>query len=189
MTPESLTDLLPLKALRAKVQARLHRLDVTVLQTTCVGFEPGAVRLGNGASLQCDAPVLAGPAGMPGWLEGSQLDCDGRGRVKVDRHARSLSHPHVMAVNDAAAREPHDQAGPGDPDPASDGRRLLHSLQANWRDGRHRLAGPAFVLPEVRTLAGGPGHALAVWRGLAAAGGWIAAWRAARARRFLRALR
>lgn len=188
VTPESLTDLLPLKALRAKVQARLHRLDVTVLQTTCVGFEPGAVRLGNGASLQCDAPVLAGPVGMPGWLEGSQLACDGRGRVKVDRHARSLSHPHVFAVNDAAAHESGAQAGPGDLDPSAEARRLLHSLQDGWREGGHRSLARLFALPEVRTLAGGPGHALAVWHGMVASGGWIAAWRRARARRFLQLL-
>lgn len=188
VTPESLTELLPLPALRAKVQARLRRFDVTVLNTTCVGFEPGAVRLGNGASLQCDAPVLAGPVAMPDWLGGSHLQCDGRGRVKVDRQARSLSHPHVLAVNDAAAHEPDAQAGPGDPGPVLEARRLLRSLQAGWREGGQRSLDRAFALPEVRTLAGGPGHALAVWRGMVATGGWVTAWRQARARRFLHAL-
>lgn len=189
VTPEALTELLPRPALSAAVQARLRKLDVTVLNTTCVGFESAAVLLGNGASLVCDAPVLAGPVGMPDWLGESGLDRDARGRVKVDHQTRSLSHPHVLAVNDAASRESDTAAGPGDPGPLFEAGQLLRSLQAGWRAAERRTPARALGLPRVRTLAGGPGHALAAWRGLVATGAWVAAWRRSRVRRYLDALR
>ncbi len=53
--------------------------------------------------LPVDACVWAGGFTVPALARQAGLAVDGRGRVRVDRTLRSLSHPDVYAIGDAAA--------------------------------------------------------------------------------------
>ena len=82
----------------------LARQKVTVFRDSCVALEPGAVVLGSGARLACDAPVLATGAQAPGWLTGSGLALDERGFVLTGTTLQSTSHAQVFAAGDVATR-------------------------------------------------------------------------------------
>lgn len=92
----------------AKVQQRLiamlKKQGVTVLQDVAVSLEAGSVRLGCGASLACDVPVLAMGAHAPPWLASSGLALDADGFLAVDMYQRSTSHSRVFAAGDVSTR-------------------------------------------------------------------------------------
>ena len=59
--------------LQRRVLARLKALNITVLQDRCVGMDGRALQLASGATLMCDAPLLAGGAATPAWLRDAGL--------------------------------------------------------------------------------------------------------------------
>ncbi|MCK2218062.1 FAD-dependent oxidoreductase [Actinomadura sp. ATCC 31491] len=89
---------------RAYLDAALARLGVEVRSGADVTkVLPGAVELAGGELIDADATLwTAGTRGLP-LAAASGLTVDERGRIVVDGALRSLSHPDVQAVGDAAA--------------------------------------------------------------------------------------
>jgi pyridine nucleotide-disulfide oxidoreductase family protein len=94
-----------------KVQAllvtALKQRRITVLQDSAIGIQAGEVRLGCGATLACDVPLLATGGQAPTWLADSGLALDENGFLAVDAHQRSTSHPSVFAAGDVCSRTDH----------------------------------------------------------------------------------
>jgi NADH dehydrogenase FAD-containing subunit len=86
---------------------------ITVFQDRCVRIEAGALHLGSGARLACDAPVIATGGDAPPYLQGSGLQLDERGFVLTGATLQSVSHPEVLAAGDVATRAdaPHPRSG------------------------------------------------------------------------------
>jgi NADH dehydrogenase FAD-containing subunit len=80
----------------------LGRLGVTIQdQTNIVGVEPGAA-LTAGGVLPFDVCVWTGGFVAPGLAREAGLEVNERGQVLVDPYMRSISHPGIYAVGDAA---------------------------------------------------------------------------------------
>ena len=105
-----------------------------MFRDSCAALVPGAVVLGSGARLACDAPVLATGAQAPAWLVGSGLALDERGFVCTGPTLQSTSHAEVFAAGDVATRvdAPHAKSG-------------VHAVRA----------GPALALNLRRFIGGG----------------------------------
>ncbi len=159
-------------AVQRRVTNALARLQIAVVQDTCVGINAGAVVLGSGAKLVCDLPLLAIGAQAPQWLADSGLALDGQGFVAVNSFQQSTSHHHVFAAGDVASRvdAPHNRSGvyavrAGPP--------LLRNLLLT-----HFAAPLAAYRPAHRTLnllSCGGRYAIAAWGGLSVEGAWV--WR------------
>lgn len=87
-----------------RLMTELKAMNITVLQDVALELTNGSVRLGCGAQLACDVPLIATGAQAPAWLSGSGLKQDARGFVAVDEFQRSTSHPQVFAVGDVSTR-------------------------------------------------------------------------------------
>ncbi|NRQ40199.1 FAD-dependent oxidoreductase [Nonomuraea sp. NN258] len=89
---------------QAYLDRALARLGVRVRQDVRVTkVLPDAVELADGELIHSDATLWnAGTRGLPLAAE-SGLETDERGRIVVDPFLRSVSHPDVYAVGDAAA--------------------------------------------------------------------------------------
>ena len=107
----------PAQSYPAGVQRRvvcaLERLQITVVQDTCVGINAGELILANSDKLACDVPLLAIGAQAPGWLAGSGLSLDTQGFAIVNSFQQSISHAQVFAAGDVASRldAPHSRSG------------------------------------------------------------------------------
>ena len=170
--PEPLSGYAP-GVIRRAAQA-LARHKITVFRESCTALEPGAVLLGSGARLACDAPLLATGAQAPAWLAGSGLALDERGFVATGPTLQSRSHAEVFAAGDVATRmdAPHAKSG-------------VHAVRA----------GPALALnlrrfigggvlephtPQRRTLnliSCGEKRAIASWGDWSAQGRWAWWWK------------
>ncbi|GAA3222577.1 NAD(P)/FAD-dependent oxidoreductase [Actinocorallia longicatena] len=89
---------------RAHLRAALDRLGVTVRSgVTIEKVLPGAVELAGGELLSADAVLWTTGVRVAPLARDAGLTVDDRGRVVVDRYLRSVSHPEICAVGDAAA--------------------------------------------------------------------------------------
>ncbi|UJW79153.1 FAD-dependent oxidoreductase [Hydrogenophaga sp. SL48] len=162
------------RGVQRRVLRRLKALGITVLRDTCVGMDHGVVRLGGGAELACDLPLLAIGTHAPAWLTGSGLALCEAGHVLVNEHQQSTSHPNVFAAGDVATRAdaPHPRHG-------------VHAVRAGPTLATNLLAaheGSALTPhhPPKHTLnllSCGAGHAIASWGPLHAEGAWAWAWK------------
>jgi NADH dehydrogenase FAD-containing subunit len=82
----------------------LKRLAITVLRDHCTEVGASHVKLGGGARLMCDAPVIAIGTSAPAWLRESGLALDERGFVATLATLQSASHPEVFGAGDVASR-------------------------------------------------------------------------------------
>ena len=181
--------LFPQTGLRAAIEAVLRQMSVTILPAHCVGVGPSEVLLDNGASLHCDAPLLAGPISAPEWLRQSDLALDGEGRVLVDGRGRSHSHPQILVANEFASQG----TLPGTSAwnyPDREPRSLLRAL-------RESLAGKAIIGPRpdpvapvagLRMLSSGNGQAIMCWRNVVWQGRLAGLIKRAWDRRFIESL-
>ncbi|MFF1460409.1 NAD(P)/FAD-dependent oxidoreductase [Streptomyces sp. NPDC058330] len=88
----------------AYLRGALDRLGVQVRGgTTVVGIRPGAVETADGGSIAADVVLWAGGTRVSPIAAAAGLAVDARGRVVTDETLRSVSHPQVYAVGDAAA--------------------------------------------------------------------------------------
>lgn len=95
----------------------------------------GAIMAGDASFEPADLIVTALGSAAPPWLGPSGLALDDGGFVAVDAHQRSVSHPHIFAAGDVAARTD---------------RQLAHS-------GVHAVfAGPVLAANLRSVLAGAP---------------------------------
>ncbi len=92
---------------RASVRRAMDQQGITVVEHDA-GFEGGALIAGGRSLEPLDLAVAALGSGAPQWAADSGLATDSAGFIAVDRHQRSLSHPHIFAVGDVAARADRD---------------------------------------------------------------------------------
>ncbi|UKY54163.1 NAD(P)/FAD-dependent oxidoreductase [Streptomyces inhibens] len=89
---------------KAYLQAALDRLGVQVRSGVEVAkVLPDAVELVGGASIAADAVVWTSGTRVSPLAAAAGLTVDERGRIVTDAALRSVSHPEVYAVGDAAA--------------------------------------------------------------------------------------
>ncbi|MEU9593498.1 FAD-dependent oxidoreductase [Streptomyces sp. NPDC048193] len=89
---------------KAYVQAALDRLGVQVRAGVEVAkVLPDAVELAGGESITADAVLWTSGTHMSPLAAAAGLAVDDRGRIVTDAALRSVSHPEVFAVGDAAA--------------------------------------------------------------------------------------
>ena len=159
---------------QARVRRMLRRRGIDVIREACVGIDAGGVRLANGATLVCDAPLLAVGTHAPSWLQDSGLALSDSGHVRVNRFQQSTSHGNVFAAGDVSEREDH-------PHPRSGvyavraGPPLAHNLLAAHMGQPLRPHWP----PQntLNLLSCGTGHAIASWGPLHAEGAWVWRWK------------
>jgi NADH dehydrogenase FAD-containing subunit len=86
------------------VRAALGRLGVRLVDNEAV-TEVRATEIitASGRSVACDVCVWAGGLRASPVAREAGIATDQKGRIKVDGHLQSLSHPHVLAVGDAAS--------------------------------------------------------------------------------------
>lgn len=147
---------------------------ITVFRDHCTRIEVGAVHLGSGARLACDAPVIATGGDAPPYLQGSGLQLDARGFVLTGATLQSVSHPEVLAAGDVATRAdaPHPRSG-------------VHAVRAGpplAANLRALATGGALQphQPQPRTLnllSCGDGRAIASYGGWSAQGRWVWWWK------------
>ncbi|WP_239129498.1 NAD(P)/FAD-dependent oxidoreductase [Sinosporangium siamense] len=90
---------------RAHVRKALTSLGVTIHPDTHItAVKPGTLITDRG-DIEADVIAWAGPFAVPTLAAESGLAVDGRGRAKVDETMRSISHPDVYIVGDAAAAQ------------------------------------------------------------------------------------
>ncbi|NED11815.1 FAD-dependent oxidoreductase [Streptomyces sp. SID9124] len=88
----------------AHVRAALDRLGVRVRSgAEVVKVLAGSVELAGGESIAADAVLWTGGTRVAPLAAAAGFEVDGRGRVVTDRALRSVSHPEVYAIGDAAA--------------------------------------------------------------------------------------
>ncbi|MCU0949223.1 MAG: FAD-dependent oxidoreductase [Porphyrobacter sp.] len=157
--------------LRGLAARELARQSITVIagEARCDGGELYA----DGEALgRADLVLAALGSAAPEWPRSGGLACDPAGFIAVDRHQRSLSHPHVLAAGDIAARA--DRAVP------HSGVHAVHTgpvLAANLRALLSGQAPRRSYTPRsanLYLLNCGNGTALASYGPLAAHGRWVA---------------
>jgi NADH dehydrogenase FAD-containing subunit len=157
-------------AVQRRATAALRRQGIAVLAANA-RREAGAIMAGNVSLEPADLIVTALGSAAPSWLAQSGLAVDAGGFVLVDSHQRSVSHPHILAAGDVAARADRPLAHSG-----------VHAafagpvLAANLRK---LLAGEAprkTYQPRANSLYlinTGDGSAIASYGPLSAAGRWV----------------
>jgi NADH:ubiquinone reductase (H+-translocating) len=89
---------------RRYLLAALDRLGIDVRTgAEITKVLPGSVELDGGESLPADAILWTAGTRVSPLAASAGLTVDDRGRIVTDRTLRSVSHPHVYAVGDAAA--------------------------------------------------------------------------------------
>jgi NADH dehydrogenase len=88
---------------RCHVYEAFDRLGIDVLLETVVEVRVGGVALADRRIVAADAVLWTAGLHTPPLAGEAGLRVDTRGRVLVDATLRSLSHPDVYAVGDAAA--------------------------------------------------------------------------------------
>ncbi|MET0423817.1 MAG: FAD-dependent oxidoreductase [Actinoplanes sp.] len=89
---------------RAHLDAALRRLGVRVRSgVRIVKAHAGSVDLDGGESVPADVLLWTAGVRVPPLAAAAGLTTDERGRIVVDRTLRSVSHPEVYAIGDAAA--------------------------------------------------------------------------------------
>lgn len=99
-------DLLPdfAAAVRGKVEAELQLQGIEVIVGDA-SIKAGQLHVESASCEPVDLIVAAMGSGAPDWPARGGLACDQNGFIAVDRFQRSISHPHVLAVGDVAARQ------------------------------------------------------------------------------------
>ncbi|GAA4528552.1 NAD(P)/FAD-dependent oxidoreductase [Amycolatopsis samaneae] len=89
---------------RRHLRRAFERLGVELCEGARVAkVGPKEVLLGDGRSLPADAVVWAAGFRVPALAADAGFAVDGHGRMRVDERLRSVSHPEVYGVGDAAA--------------------------------------------------------------------------------------
>lgn len=141
-----------------RLVAAMKAQRITVLHDNVVGLKADELRLGCGARLACDVPLLAIEGQTPSWLARSALALNTQGQIDTDAYQRSTSHPHVFSVTDGSLA-------------------LAHNLPAATT-GKH-LHTPRQASQALHLLFGGAHQAVASWGTYSAQGrpwNWLKDW-------------
>ncbi len=88
----------------AHIRQVFDRLGIDLLESTEVrAVTATGVRLADGREITTAATLWCGSFAVPALAADAGLDTDPTGRIRVDETMRSVSHPDVYAVGDAAA--------------------------------------------------------------------------------------
>jgi NADH dehydrogenase FAD-containing subunit len=90
-------------AVRRRTARALARQGIAVIAAD-LRLDDGAVMAGAQLLEPVDLVIAALGSAAPGWVRASGIATNPAGFIAVDRHQRSLSHPHVFAAGDVAAR-------------------------------------------------------------------------------------
>ena len=168
----------PMPSHSLKVQARikqaLKQRQITVFEDTCSEVREGALLLGSGARLACDAPIMALGSSAPTWLAGSGLALDDAGFIATGATLQSTSHADVFAAGDVASRVDAVRPKSG-----------VYAVRAGPPlEGNLRLqVGGGVLLPyqpqarSLNLLACGNRSAIASWGEWSVQGGWVWRWK------------
>lgn len=160
------------EAVRSRVATALIRQGIA-LHLAEARFVHGAVTAGETALEPADLVVAATGSAAPPWVRASGLAVDAQGFALVDAQQRSLSHPHIFAAGDVAARADRALAHSG-----------VHAVKAGpvlAANLRAALAGEApqhYYRPRRHSLYlinTGDGSAIASYGPLVAEGRWVLA--------------
>lgn len=160
------------QAVRNRVARALARQQIA-LHLAEARFANGAIMAGATSLEPVKLVIAATGSAAPAWVRASGLAVDGQGFALVDAQQRSLSHPHIFAVGDVAARADRRLAHSGvhavkaGPVLAANLRAVLASAapRASYRPRRHSLY----------LLNTGEGSAIASYGPLVAEGRWVLA--------------
>ena len=148
----------------------LKKKGVTVLQDVVTTIGADEVRLGCGASLACDVPLLAVGAQPPQWIEHSGLTLDERGYIAVNEYQQSVSHSHIFASGEGCVRTNLKLA--------RSGAYAMH-VASNLRHNLNAVISGAKLKSYARphsafnTLSCGGRYAIANWREYSVQGHWV----------------
>ena len=154
---------------RALLERELARHAIGALAEDA-RVEAGTFYAGGQSLEPLDIVITSLGAAAPEWPAQGGLAVDPDGFIAVDRHQRSLSHPHVLAAGDVAARQ--------DMPVARSGVHAVHSgkaLAANLRHlatGRGRLRSYRPRPASLYLLSTGPRTAIAIYGPIALRGRW-----------------
>jgi len=90
-------------AVRRKAARALARQGIVVVAGR-MALERGTVVAGGAALEPVGTIIAALGSAAPLWARASGLACDAAGFISVDQHQQSVSHPHIFAAGDVAAR-------------------------------------------------------------------------------------
>lgn len=90
-------------AVRRRAGRALARQGITVIAAD-IALEGGAISAGGILLKPADVIIAALGSAAPRWVRGSGLACDAAGFIAVNHHQQSLSHSHIYAAGDVAAR-------------------------------------------------------------------------------------
>lgn len=91
------------EAVRSRVAKALARQGI-VLHLAEARFVDGVIRASETSLEPVDLIVAATGSAAPAWVRESGLAVDAQGFALVDAQQRSVSHPHIFAAGDVAAR-------------------------------------------------------------------------------------
>ncbi len=92
------------KSVAEYMRATLTHLGVTIQdRTTVAQVFKDSVQTVNGARIPCDACLWAGGFAVPSIARDAGLQVNERGQILIDPFMRSISHPEIYAVGDAAS--------------------------------------------------------------------------------------
>lgn len=158
-------------AVRRKVAAEMARQGIRTLGADA-RIEDGVLYAGEESLEPVDLIIAAIGSSAPDWPRASGLACDAAGFIAVDQHQRSVSHPHILAVGDIAART--------DQRVAHSGVHAVHAgpvVAANLRAMAAGGAPSRTYSPRsahLYLLATGRGEAIASYGAFATQGRWMA---------------
>jgi NADH dehydrogenase FAD-containing subunit len=159
-------------SVRARALRALARQGIAVIDED-LRIADGAMMAGGSSLEPADVLLAALGSGAPGWVRTSGLAVDPAGFALIDAHHRSLSHPHIFAAGDVAARADRPLAHAG-----------VHAvfagpvLAANLRSALAGQPPRAAYHPRWNNLYlmnTGDGRAIASYGRLAAEGRWVLA--------------
>ena len=158
--------------LRKRALSRLKQLNITLLHDRCVGMDGKALQLESGASLLCDAPLLAKGEGTPTWLGLAGLLHEESGLPWVNERLQSEHHRQIFVVPEDA--------------PAEIGPVLESNLRTALLGGSFRKV--PLDSSRLRVVSCGDGRAIAAWGPLSLEGREVGTWKDRRDRRQLSSL-
>ena len=156
-------------AVRGRVERELERQSIALLPVDA-WIEDGVLMAGE-ALVETDYMIAALGSGAPDWPRSGGMAVDEEGFVAVDRYQRSISHPHILAAGDIAARRDREVPHSG-----------VHAVFAGpvlARNLRDIMAGKApsdIYRPRwnhLYLMSTGAGEAIASYGPLGAQGRWV----------------
>lgn len=156
---------------RRRVTNMLKKQGIEVVEAQCRSIRAQGVDLDNGTSIASQVVVLVAGDRTPEWLAHSGLTIDRDGRIEVNAHLQSTSHPRVFAAGGVAIH-PNSSKLYARTNGRTAGADLAMNILATISD--QPMSNHNLNAPRVSFLSCGGGHAIASWGPFSADGPWVA---------------